>query len=248
MTFGWRRSDKSRRHETQRALYFEEQVELFQFASLMLGSECIDIDSILTETICKINKDLSPSACSIFYWDGSSANMVEKRVKDDVRKSKLRSFARASPCFGKPAADVTQHLVYLPNVSSSTEYRDFLPKDDNGKLYESVIYISIFDPGSHSKLPRASIEISSWQEDAFGIQAHLCIRTTTLIMGCAIQNINNNIYRRGAKLLHEMNNSIRYEPSKMCIDLERLITENFFEEIKCDGMCIFEADNKSNSL
>ena len=229
---------------------YDEQLDLFNFASTVLH-RTTSIYETISETIAKIHRDLRPSTCSIFYLDELTNNiMAEHRDELDSRSSPLRKIKSIDTIFGAtPSKNAMQHLVYLPQVSSSQyQQQHFLPRDDDSDLYESVLYISILENSNELKVPFAAIEVSSRQVHAFNRQQQLYLRTMALILGKAIERIRVGDRHKKMELVNELYNSLEINITGYCDCLRRVVKDRIFEVIKCEGLCLYEVNPEDGLL
>ena len=228
---------------------YNEQLELFQFASNVLQLE-VGLEEVFSNTIAKIKTDLCPSACSIFYLNDKSDDMIEFRDNADSRSSSLRKVKRLDACFGVTMSKAsTQHLTYLPQVSTSPYQQHYLlPRDEDNDLYESVVYISILNEFTKDRTPIALIEVSSRQVHAFDRQKQLYLRTIALILGKAIDNILDRKNKRKLELVGEFYHVLNDNESCYSECLKQIIEERIFEGLKCEGVCLYEFSPDDNKL
>ena len=246
-------ANKSRRRSSMKmkknTFPYEEQVDLFQFASTMS-----EPNRSLQESFClciqRIYRDLSPSGCSIFFSDDNKEDMQEFRIDGDNRTMPLRKMPRANVCFGTPSANCTQHLVYLPRVSSSPyEQQDFLPRDNANDLFESVMYVSIFDPRSDQRLPIASIETSSRQVHAFRNQQQLYIRTIALILGQTINASKNRSRLLEVEVISEVHEVLNHGSTISFQDqLLQIFEQKVQNVLPCEAMCLYLYNDEDKEL
>jgi len=233
---------------------YREQMELFQYASAMQNLND-DSSTLMKITIKKILGDLSSCTCSLFYSDAHGDFLEEFRSREDCRSSPLRRLSRkkaASILGDSPGINIAQQkLIYFPQVSNSVySHEVFLPRTNENDLYESVLYVSVFDELSSesSQFPVAVIEISALDSHAFDAQRQLYARTVGLIFGNAICRARGVERVREASTITDLHHTLRSIDRKNGEQQADKIVEKMFLKMQCQGICLFSFDAGASKL